>query len=478
MLLPTPILGGAYEGVSSDANPQECVNLYLCQDQEGGHSALVGLPGLKQVGSSGVVATTKEFRGLYVMAGTLYGVCAQRLSAFDTDFSETTIGNLITNSGPVTMADNGSYLFICDGTYGYVYNSSDASFVRLTEATHGFLGGGSATFQDGHFPTHEPGTRDFRIQETTNNPLVWRVIDLTSVQAKPGNLVRVYSDKRNLWAFKEDNIEIFENTGDLKLTFRRVNGGNIESTGLVAAASLASLADTIIWLGNRSRIFVADGYRAKVVSRPQVSYNISAYGVRSDAVGFAYDDEGRSFYQISFPTAGETWICEVSTGNWSKRTSYKGVDAQGRHRANCYASFDNKHIVGDYENGKLYELSSSIYEDDGHAILKKRTWAATNDGLARFYGSLRLQIEAGVGLKTKGDGFDPQAMLRWSDDGGHTYSNEHWVSMGKTGEYNVSPIWRRLGRSREGNDRVFELSISSAVKTVIKAAIADVDIAA
>jgi len=61
-------------------------------------------------------------------------------------------------------------------------------------------------------------------------------------------------------------------------------------------------------------------------------------------------------------------------------------------------------------------------------------------------------------------GYDPQAMLRWSSDGGSTWSSEHWTSIGKMGQYNNRAIWRRLGW---GRDRVFEVSISAPVKAVI-----------
>ena len=61
-------------------------------------------------------------------------------------------------------------------------------------------------------------------------------------------------------------------------------------------------------------------------------------------------------------------------------------------------------------------------------------------------------------------GYDPQAMLRWSSDGGSTWSSEHWTSIGKMGQYSNRAIWRRLGF---GRDRVFEVSISAPVKAVI-----------
>ena len=64
-------------------------------------------------------------------------------------------------------------------------------------------------------------------------------------------------------------------------------------------------------------------------------------------------------------------------------------------------------------------------------------------------------------------GYDPQVMLRWSDDSGHTWSSEHWTSMGKIGEYGYRTFWRRLGSSR---DRVYEVSGTDPVKIAIMGA--------
>jgi hypothetical protein len=61
----------------------------------------------------------------------------------------------------------------------------------------------------------------------------------------------------------------------------------------------------------------------------------------------------------------------------------------------------------------------------------------------------------------------PQAMLRWSNDGGSTWSKEYWVGIGQMGKYRNRAIWRRLGQAR---DRVFEVSITDPVNVVIIAA--------
>ena len=59
---------------------------------------------------------------------------------------------------------------------------------------------------------------------------------------------------------------------------------------------------------------------------------------------------------------------------------------------------------------------------------------------------------------------DPQIMLQWSKDGGHTYGNEVWNSLGTAGGYLTRAVWRNLGRSR---DWVMKLRVTDAIKVVI-----------
>ena len=76
-----------------------------------------------------------------------------------------------------------------------------------------------------------------------------------------------------------------------------------------------------------------------------------------------------------------------------------------------------------------------------------------------FMSKYELDVETGVGL-VSGQGVDPQAMLKWSNDGGATFGTEHWASIGRAGRFKNRAIWRRLGEAR---DRVFEVRISDPV---------------
>jgi hypothetical protein len=137
--------------------------------------------------------------------------------------------------------------------------------------------------------------------------------------------------------------------------------------------------------------------------------------------------------------------------------------------------------VGDRDNQNIYELSLDVYTDNGQVVRRVRTGPHIHSDRKRLYfKEIEIDIERGVGLDGIVDsginpegslGKDPQAFLQWSDDGGRTWSNEYWGSLGKIGEYKDRLHWHRLGMSR---DRVFRLTISDPVKIVLIDARADV----
>ena len=71
-------------------------------------------------------------------------------------------------------------------------------------------------------------------------------------------------------------------------------------------------------------------------------------------------------------------------------------------------------------------------------------------------------------------GINPQVMLRWSDDGGHTWSDENWRNMGPIGATYTRVIWRRLGATMKSRDRVYEVSGTDPVIVAIMGAELDI----
>jgi len=209
-----------------------------------------------------------------------------------------------------------------------------------------------------------------------------------------------------------------------------------------------------------------DGYSVTQISTHAVTNSLLGQVIK-DAIGYTYQMEGHECYVLTFPTADITWVYDLATQLWHKWLSVDSYNVYHRHRSNCSAVFQGQVCVGDYANGKIYTLSNSVYTEDGALIRRLRRCPHLTSDLNQiaFY-KLQLQFQPGVGLST-GQGSDPQAMLRWSNDGGSTWSNEYWKSIGKIGKYTNRVIWRRLGNAR---DRVFEVVVTDPVKAVIVSA--------
>ena len=72
-------------------------------------------------------------------------------------------------------------------------------------------------------------------------------------------------------------------------------------------------------------------------------------------------------------------------------------------------------------------------------------------------------MEGGVGDLSVTAG-NPTVMLTISRDGGHTFGQELWTTIGAQGEFTMRAEWRRLGCAR---DWVFKLRMTDPVKFVL-----------
>ena len=129
----------------------------------------------------------------------------------------------------------------------------------------------------------------------------------------------------------------------------------------------------------------------------------------------------------------------------------------------CIFSAYGKTLVG-LADGAIRELDLATYLDGTTQIRRVIvSYPAYPDGKRAILRGVELEGELGVGLNT-GQGSDPQAMLRFSRDGGMTYGNEKWTSLGPVGARRVRANWHNLGMFRNG---AVEISIADPVKVVV-----------
>ena len=386
----------------------------------------------------------------------------------DTNYQATFLGNVL-GSGPVSITDNGTQIFIAANPFGYIYNMTTNVFAQITDPD--FAGASTVGFLDGYFVFTQPNSQVFWVTNLLDGTSV-EPLNFASAEGSPDDLVGLIVDHREVWLFGTSSVEVWYNAGTVGFPLERIQGA-FNEIGCAAAYSIAKLDNGLFWLGSDARgqgiVYRANGYTGTRVSTHAVEWQIQQYGNISDAIGYTYQQDGHSFYVLTFPSANATWVYDVATDNWHERASFSNGEF-GRHRSNCQMFFNNEIIVGDYNDSRIYAFDLDKYSDDTAVQKWLRSWRAlppdANNLTRTAQHTLQLICESGVGLND-GQGNDPQVMLRWSDDGGHTWSNEHWTSMGKIGVYGARAIWRRLGMTTKLRDRVYEVSGTDPVKIAI-----------
>jgi hypothetical protein len=170
---------------------------------------------------------------------------------------------------------------------------------------------------------------------------------------------------------------------------------------------------------------------------------------------------------LSSVSGNETWSYDISTNEWHQRAWLHSSGDLHRIRPRCHLYFAGKHLVGDWENGNVYEYSLDAYSDNGNPLPAIRACNTLQQGLEMMKTMpLQLDMDTGVG-STTGQGSDPVAMLRWSKDGGKTWSSSLWAKFGAIGEYTKRCRWNRVGGGRR---LVFEVTITDPVKRNITGA--------
>jgi hypothetical protein len=466
----TPILGSAYVARSVNAADNRMVNLFPEIVPEGGKEPafLNRAPGLRFETSVGV----GPIRGLWAFNNHMYVVSRNELYKVDSSYNAVLLGVVAGTTDPVSMADNGIQLFVACNGPSYIYNSQTGVFSQITDSD--FPGAGTVGYLDGYFVFNEPNSQKIWVTALLDGTSV-DPLDFASAEGSPDGVVGIIVDHREVWVFGTNSVEVWYDSGNADFPLSRIQGA-FNEIGCAAAYSIAKMDNGLFWLGKDARgqgiVYRANGYTGQRISTHAVEWHIQQYGNLSDAIGYTYQQDGHSFYVLIFPNASATWVYDVATQAWHERAGFANGQFT-RHRSNCQVFFNSAVLVGDYENGNVYAFDLETYADNGSAQKWLRSWRALPPGQNNLkrtaHHSLQLDMETGVGL-VSGQGSDPQVMLRWSDDGGHTWSNEHWVSIGRIGEYYRRAIWRRLGMTMKLRDRVYEVSGTDPVKIDIMGA--------
>ena len=456
------VVGGSSQEASLPFNAERSVNLYAVLDQQGKKPAsLYSRPGnslFATVGSgAGRGCFTSANNGSFVVSGSeLYRVSSSGVG--------TLLGSLLTSSGDVTIAENGSQLAICDGTDLYIFIYATSVFQRVVSAN--LPSAASVVFLDGYFIVNRSLTSGIFQISAPYDGLTWAALDFATAESSPDSLLRVAVIFGQLWLFGDTSIEPWNNTGNATFPFQRVNSSARLSVGVAAPSTVLELDNTAFWVGKDTNgtgiVYKADGFSPQRISTEAIELRIQSAPSIATLKAMAYQEAGHIFYIITGGGMETALVYDVSTRLWFEWAYLNSLGQYELPLTNALMYAFEKTLALDRLSGKIYHQSAAYYSDNGDEIARDRTFTHIFDnGNPFLIKNLTVNFETGVGNTTV---TNPKAMLYLSNDGGKTFYTYYETFIGKAGKFLTRAVWWRLGRHRQCT---FRIRVTDSVKVVM-----------
>jgi hypothetical protein len=456
-----PFISGSYPAKSRSFDNQRTLNMYVeASDVGGGKNAapgyLTACAGLRLVQAFGSGAHRESYtlsnaaRSFFVVGNEVY---------FKTSpaGSEVRIsGNLNTSTGFVSMVDNGTHLLIVDGANGYFIDLATNVLTTINDV-HFYNGAVTCTYLAGYFICDQgPNSTNFFISNVDAN--TWPALNVFASDTSPDAIRAVIAANQQLYVLNNKTLDVWAanpNAVSLSDAFA-LNSGRSINIGCQAPGSVRRIANTFIFLGQNDQgdgvVYALDSDVPNRVSTHAIEHVLQQAGDLTSATASAWQEDGHYFYALQVPSLNTTLTYDLTTKTWfDKQTRINGVFDRWIGQTHCFLG--GAHLIGDRLTGKLYQLDQSWDKDGDSVICYQRRTPHISKGVSQcFYKTLQLDMQPGIGSLTE----NPRATLQISRDGGATYGNPIYASMGKVGEYRWRARWNRLGAAR---DAVFVISV-------------------
>lgn len=349
----------------------------------------------------------------------------------------------------------------------------------------------NSTFYVPIIPAYQDGYGIF-VKQNSNIFYISAINDFSQINALdfaksnlwPDNITAAVSIREELWLIGRHTTEIWYDVNNPYFPFEPRTNMMIRY-GCVAPYSIAVAENNLfVMIGNSEDggnvIVMMENYQPKKISNEALDRAMKDYRV-DDAKAGVYQVNGHIFYWVTFPSEDVTWEIDLSTMAVHQRTStYTNTlpsskqKRQGQWRVNNNAYYDGKHLFGDTNSGKIFELRDDVYTEDGEYILCERTAQNINKNKHRLtYNSLWIDVEKGVGKTLESDqGHNPVIMAQTSRNEGVSWGNIKNLPLGKKGAYRTRAKWNRVGQS---DGMLFRIRTTDPVYRVVTGAIAEVE---
>ena len=447
--------GQTYVAQSPNIDCEEAINCY-CEKSEGSAAktplALLHTPGRKifaQLPESWVPSIASE-------NGRTFAACANlwELGGIGSPTNRGSLG--VTPIKPSQIKFNETQALIMNNGNLYVFTMATNALVAVNMAQ--FNGPVmQIEFLDGYFIALLENSHTFQVSALKDGT-TWGGLDIATISLSPDNIVSMKVDHRVLWFQSSKKSFGYYNVGAGAPPFIPIQDAVVENGAGVTFATV-QLDNSIMYLDQDERGYMVarrlSGYTPQRISNHSVETAWQGYSKVTDAVGWTYQADGHSFWNIWFQTANVTWTFDVSTGLWHKRLFWDQISGKYiADRAMSHTFNFGMHLVGDWASGNVYQLSNAIYTDFDNPIRGlRRCPLPTKENEWIYTASVEIDVECGIApqpplLDGNGNPRPPQLMMRFSRDAAKNWGNTWLIPCGFSGETTKRARKVMLGRAR------------------------------
>lgn len=372
---PLPLIGGFYADETRPWSQQDICNwLPVATESEGTRTPTMAKtpPGLSPFVDTG---NSDPVRAVYNAEGRLFSVAGNTAYQISNAGVAIPLG-AISGVGRVRCAHNqitgGNEVLFVNGSAGWVWNTASSTLTQVTDA--GYPGAINAAFIDGYIIQIEPARR-YAFHSDLADALSYNTLDRFTSEVSPDLLVSLAVSNNELILFSESSTEFFENTGATQQPFRskRISF----QKGCAGRYTVASMDNTVFWLGDDGSFYMLEGYSPKRISTRPIEQAIRALNW-AQAFAYVWEDSGHAVCYWTFPD-GLTFGYDASQQKWHRRASY-GFD---RWRLADLAYWQSRWIGGDFQSGRLWELDWAYPLEGDQEFISEITSPVIHDNQSR-----------------------------------------------------------------------------------------------
>jgi len=391
--------------------------------------------------------STGEGRGIILFKDTLFFVIGNKVWV-DTPTPSALI-TLATSTGPVGMvlgnsSLTGDYLFLCDGTNGYVITSTVA-YTQVTDLDFPTPHVPSPTFIDGYVLLAK-GSDVYNCD--LDDPLSWNTTNFLSAEIFPDPVVALARQNNQVVVFGSSSVEFFYDAANASGSPLSNNDGTVIRVGCAAPYCIYQSEMYTAYIGQTASggraVWFIEGFKPYKVSDEYIERILEQEVDMTDCYGFGIRVLGHMFFVINLITTNRTLVFDVDEKLWHEWSSNNG-GSHSRFKSNFAVDGTDgiTYVQGDTD-GSVYTMNPSHYTDDdsGNILVELVTNKFDMDTYNRKFGSTLIVV---------GDQYSTSNTIdvSWTDDDYQTFNTPYSVELSE--DY---PTVKQLGSFRR---RAFKL---------------------